>query len=638
MKGPVNWRQLGLLAITICVVQLVYWAAIDKPLFNANRAEEPPMAEQTFAEVARLSEPTLAAAARGRFERVDLPWTYCCDTAVHAVRIGFRVDKVPPAGLGLISTLQVDNYLLAVNDTLLVGEGRMQPGRGTFHGQKMFLTRVPAGILKPGDNTLTYVTLRDGYPYADIFPPMIGEYEAMRAFSANRLWNSNEFHRYGAGLLGLLGMLAAIMVVRSEDWRFAAWLSALCAAFVGNYLYAIVLNPPFDGWGRMVAFFVVNMAVPVALLCFIDAWTGKPVRHLQVAAVAIYAAVIGYVAWRIYFTPMPDGFDAPATIWIWFLAAFALIAALRILWHFARQAESRMLESALLSVCVVAVLIDGASGWFTQLRGGNLYNAAPFLMLAMLAAFLARNFRLFQSQATLTATLRAQVAAREAELDLAHARERELVRKQAHDAERRRIMQDIHDGLGSQLMSMMLAARLGEAEPVRVAEGLQAVIDEMRLMIDSMDSVGESLEAALATFRARIQPRIVAAGFAFDWQQTADLPASASQGFGPRDVLQIFRVMQEAVTNALKHSGGNRIAIAVSADDAGGLRIVVTDNGRGGAQAGAGRGLSNMERRAAAIGGELQVQSHEGGGTQVSLVLSPTLPLTDCHISAPSMA
>lgn len=637
MTGRINWRQLGLLAMAIITVQFVYWALIDKPLFNADRAKAPPMAEFTFAQVARLSEPSLAAARTARFEPVELPWTYCCDTAIHAVRIGFTVDDVPPAGMGLISTLQVDNYLLAVNDTLLVGEGRMQPGRGTFHGQKMFLTRIPAGILKQGENTLTYVTLRDGFPYADIDAPLIGEYQAMQAFSANRLWNTNEFHRYGAGLLGLLGMLAAIMVVRSEDWRFAAWLSALCAAFVGNYLYGIVLDPPFDGWGRMVAFFAVNMAVPVTLLCFIDAWTGRPLRHLQTAAVAAYVAAMGYAVWRIYFTPMPDGFDTPAVIWTWFLSTFAVLAAVRMLWHFARHREDRVLESALLSVCVVAVLLDGASEWYPQLSGGNLSNAAPLLMLAMLAAFLARNFRLFQSQATLTASLRAQVAEREAELAQAHTREQDLVRKQAHDAERRRIMQDIHDGLGSQLMSMMLAARLGEAEPVQVAEGLQAVIDEMRLMIDSMDSVGESLEAALATFRTRIQPRVAGAGYTFTWAQP-DLPATATAGFGPRDVLQIFRVMQEAVTNALKHSGGNSIGIVVSASPEGELRIAIADNGRGGAQASAGRGLANMVRRAKAIGGELTVTSQPGDGTRVELTLCQPQPDADCHIPASSMA
>lgn len=80
----------------------------------------------------------------------------------------------------------------------------MEPGNGTFHGQQMFLTRVPAGLLKRGSNQLTYVTLRDGFPYADISPPRIAEYKAMQAFAANRLWSTNEFHRYAGGLLALV--------------------------------------------------------------------------------------------------------------------------------------------------------------------------------------------------------------------------------------------------------------------------------------------------------------------------------------------------------------------------------------------------------------------------------------------------
>ncbi|MDZ3832329.1 MAG: ATP-binding protein [Sphingopyxis sp.] len=624
MTGLINWRQLIWLAVAICAVQAVYWGLIDRPLFSADRTQAPPLVSYSKAEVARLTSPTLRAAEGARYEQVELPWTYCCDTAVHAVRLSIPLDRVPQTGLGLISDLQVDNYMLAVNGSLIVAEGRMQPGNGSFHGQKMFLTRVPAGLLKAGDNVLTYIVLRDGFPYTDIYPPLIGEYEAMRVFSASRLWSTNEFHRYAAGLLGLLGLLAAIMVVRSEDWRFSAWLSALCAAFVGNYVYAIMLDPPFDGWGRMLAFFAVNMAVPVALLCFIDAWTGRPIRRLQAAALFLYGLTMAYIGTQIYGAPMPGAFDRPAAIWTWFLGAFAVAALVRMLWHFARHEEKRIVESALLSVCVAAVMMDGASNLLPQLgfHEGNLNNAAPFLMLAMLAAFLARNFRLFQSQATLNATLRAQVAAREAELVDAHVREQGLIRQQAHDAERRRIMQDIHDGLGSQLMSMMLAARLGQAEPHRVAEGLQAVIDEMRLMIDSMDSVGESLEAALATFRARIQPRVVAAGFTFNWRQAA-LPTTIATAFGPREVLQIFRIMQEAVTNALKHSGGDEITVTVDVDEVGRLGICVADNGCGGAIAGTGRGLANMDRRAAAVRGEVELVSPSGGGTRVHLRVAP---------------
>jgi two-component system sensor histidine kinase UhpB len=637
-----KWRQILMLAAAIAVVQLIYWQLIDKPLFNAPRTQVPAFVELTDTGVARLSRPTLRAAASARFEPVELPWTHCCEPAVHAVRGQFRLDAVPETGLGLISTLQVDNYLLAINGTQLVGEGRMQPGNGTFHGQKMFLTRVPAGLLKRGDNQLTYVTLRDGFPYADISPPLIAEYEAMRAFAANRLWSTNEFYRYAAGLLALLGLLSLIMVARAEDWRFPAWLSVLCFAFVGNYLYAIQLDPGVDGWGRMVGFFLLNMAVPVALLCFIDEWSGRPIRYLKHAAIGLYAMAAVYVVWSIYHVPMPEGFDRSAELWTWFLVAMAVAVALRIIWHFARVHESRIAESALLTVCVVAILFDGASRWFPELGEANLNNAAPFLMLAMLAAFLARNFRLFRSQATLTAELRAKVDAREAELATAHARERELVRQQAHDAERRRIMQDIHDGLGSQLMSMMLAARLGEAKPAAVAEGLQAVIDEMRLMVDSMDSVGESLAAALATFRARIQPRIAAAGVVFDWQQ-AELARTLDHRFGPRDVLQIFRIMQEAVTNALRHARAQRIAIAVKPAPDSSLVISVSDDGCGGVATGgdAGRGLANMHRRAEAIGGVLNVLSPPGQGTHIVLNIaaeSAAAVEAPCHERAAPMA
>lgn len=323
---------------------------------------------------------------------------------------------------------------------------------------------------------------------------------------------------------------------------------------------------------------------------------------------------------RLFATPMPEAFDGPAMAWVWFLAGLSLVTMTRLLWHFGREVEDRLLESALMTVLAAATFLDALGSWYPELglREGYLNNAAPFLMLAMLTAFLARNFRLFQSQAALNKLLQEKVTQREAELALAHAREQELVRQQAYDAERRRIMQDIHDGLGSQLMSMLLSARLGEAEPAQVAEGLQAVIDEMRLMVDSMDSVGESLESALATFRARMQPRIASAGLLFDWQQDPDLPLP---DYGPRDVLQLFRILQEAVTNTLKHSGATALGISVARKTASTILITVSDNGRGNAQASVGRGMGNMARRAEAIGATFTLTSDPAHGTRISLCL-----------------
>jgi signal transduction histidine kinase len=178
---------------------------------------------------------------------------------------------------------------------------------------------------------------------------------------------------------------------------------------------------------------------------------------------------------------------------------------------------------------------------------------------------------------------------------VAHQREKVLLREQPHQDERRRIMADMHDGLGSQLMGMLLSARRGRAEPEAVARGLQGAIDEMRLMIDSMDSVGESLGSALALFRERAQDRVTAAGFVFAWHDRGEgrLPA-----LPPRAVLQVFRVLQESVTNALKHSNGNAVRINVACH-----MIEVCDNGSVlGDERPGGRGLENMAARASAIG------------------------------------
>lgn len=621
---PARWRQLALLAAAILAVQAVYWLAIEGPLFRKTPSNEIAAIEPTGFEIARLPQPSVTALANARFAPADPAFTHCCDTASFAARMRFALDKVPGTGLGIISTLQVDNYLLLVNGSLVAGEGRMTPGNQSFHGQKTYLTRIPAGLLRSGDNELTYITVRDGFPYTDFYPPIIAEYDSLDRYSARRLWVMGSFPLYSGLMLAMLGLVAAMMTMRSDDRRFAGWLSLLCAAFAANALYGALLDPPFGGWGRMLAYFAVNLAVPTAVLGFVDAWTGRPLRWLGTGAVAFYTLAMVAIAALLFGTAMPGAYDNPALMWSWYHLVFAAATLLRILWHFATVREERYAEYAILSVLVSTGFIDGLSLFFpgANWMEGNLMHAAPFLMLAMVVAFIARNIRLFRSQEAIADLLRVRVAEREAELAEAHARERQLVRAAAHDDERRRIMRDLHDGLGSQLMSMLLAARVGVAEPAQVAEGLQAVIDEMRLMVDSMDSVGESLGTALLTFRQRVEPRVTAAGVRFDWDNrlARELP-----GYGPRDVLQLFRIMQEAVTNALKHAGASRIAVTIGEGaEAGSLRLRIADDGCGMANVdGAGRGLTNMRGRAETLGGSLEVGAGDGAGTAVTLSLPP---------------
>jgi two-component system sensor histidine kinase UhpB len=142
----------------------------------------------------------------------------------------------------------------------------------------------------------------------------------------------------------------------------------------------------------------------------------------------------------------------------------------------------------------------------------------------------------------------------------------------------------------------------------------------LRLIIDSLDTEGETLGTALATFRARIEPRLSAAGIELRWDNSL---TESLYGLGPREVLQIFRIVQEAVTNVIKHSGSSTLAISIAqAEDAAPqISITIADAGNGsGAMPGTGRGMDNMRARARSIGGSLLIESTSSGTRLVLLV------------------
>lgn len=327
--------------------------------------------------------------------------------------------------------------------------------------------------------------------------------------------------------------------------------------------YGLVFEPIVGGLTRLLIFYAVNVGIAASMLGFIDTWTGRPVRFVQAGALATWGALIIGAIVALYYTPMPEGFDAINEAWAWTTLAFGIAIIARLLWHFARVPEERYLEAALLSICAVCLALDGVGERFGLLSGGYLMDSAPLLLLAFVVAFVQRNFTLFQFAMELNNLLEGTVKAREAELLVAHERERALVERAARGEERRRLMRDMHDGVGGQLMGLLLAVRRGKLETPKIARGLQEVMDEIRLMLDSVDASISSLASMLALFETRATARAADVGIKLkvhrQFSDAVDLP--------PQHVLTLFRILQEATTNAIKHSGADRIDIRLCAVD-----------------------------------------------------------------------
>jgi signal transduction histidine kinase len=194
------------------------------------------------------------------------------------------------------------------------------------------------------------------------------------------------------------------------------------------------------------------------------------------------------------------------------------------------------------------------------------------------------------------------------------------IRAHAIGEERQRFVRDMHDGVGGHLLSLLMRVRADEADKDDVAAELEKGLTDLRLIADSLDHVGQDLDFALAAFQRRAAQQLVSAGLEFDWVK----PDSLSHfQLDARAVLNLYRIMQEALSNCIRHAHASRFGVTFSqSDTADRFHLVIEDDGIGFApeSTNEGRGLANIRKRAEKLGGTLAIGvGGEGNGTRILL-------------------
>lgn len=198
---------------------------------------------------------------------------------------------------------------------------------------------------------------------------------------------------------------------------------------------------------------------------------------------------------------------------------------------------------------------------------------------------------------------------------------------EAQDDERRRIERDLHDGAQQRLVSLQLSLQMlrrdlgADADPAAIAE-LEAASAEAAAAIADIRELARGVHPAILT-EAGLGPAL---GSLAD---RAPLPVVIADELDRRLPGSVeataYFVAAEALTNAIKHAGASRVDVRTwLADDL--LHLDVRDDGRGGADAANGTGLTGVRDRVAALGGSVTVESVEGQGTRLQVVLPCASP------------
>lgn len=191
--------------------------------------------------------------------------------------------------------------------------------------------------------------------------------------------------------------------------------------------------------------------------------------------------------------------------------------------------------------------------------------------------------------------------------------------EQVTEKERKRIAADLHDDLGAKLLTIVHTS-----ESERISTLAREALEEMRLSVRGLTGRPMRVADALADWRAETVSRLGQAGIEAEWDGPTE---ELGQLMSARGYVQTTRILREAVSNIIKHSGASRCKVrcTIGERDVG---LVVQDNGRGiplelDGKLDRGQGMASMKQRAKQMQGQCLVESGPGYGTVIRL----TLPL-----------
>lgn len=480
---------------------------------------------------------------------------------------------------------------------------------------------LPAALLQAGTNTLHIQLRAERNLRAGLSAVAVGPHASLQAQAqAAHLWRVELPRALNLSLV-VAALFMGLLAARRPRDPLALWFIALSATWAARTQYLIgesrwlIPVQTVLGLGGGDVFLATTLMLGFALmLVVVHRHMGRPQPGLESLALA------GSVAIPLALAPLgTQVLEALQPAWYGLAVALAAAAG----WALRPRADSAQPAALIglgLGIMLVAALHDWAvvADWLAPTPLPWLVYGPPLMLALVVLAQGHRFFAALDHSAELNRTLEARVQEATLALDTHYQRILQLERATTLADERARLMRDMHDGVGSQLIGLWQGLQRGRLDTTQAAQRVRECMDDLRLVIDSLDSQPHTLPEALANLRFRMEPRLAAAGLKSHWDLAPDAPE-----LSPDAVLHLLRWLQEALTNTLKHAQAQDVWVHWQHGPTG-TELSVRDNGRGfdPQQPHPGRGLLNLHTRSQRLGGHTLVHSGPGG-SHLQLQLPP---------------
>jgi len=543
--------------------------------------------------------------------------------------------NVPPNRLWTLYIPRVTSNVLASLNGEAIGHGGRLEDPVARNWSRPLRFSIPSGILLHGDNRFSlHVKSAPGSPgYLGVF--YLGPEEILRpVYKRNYGFRIDMVENINFSLILLAVLILGFWIKYPSDQMYV-WFAVICFTWALHNLNLLVVEIPVStriwetfrhltlGW--FVVFLVFGM---------------NRYLHRQydvVERIAVICALLGSAV--MVAIPNDDTFTwYTEAIWLnatLSLGAYPAYRALHTWW-------CTWNPEYLLGICAgTPMFLAGfhdalrANGLVSREQGFFIQYTAPILLLGFMVVLLIRFVRALNESEALTQSLELRVEKKRLELKANYQRLNKMERAQALAGERERIMRDMHDGVGGQLVSALAISESRDLPASQLQGLLSSALLDLRLMIDSLDQNDGDLVSLLGTVRSRMQPALDQSGITIRWE-VDDLPALSQ--LGPDRSLQILRILQEAITNVIKHAQATTLRIATGETQST-IFVEIADDGIGFDDTAAhGRGLHNMRYRANLANAEIKIDSSsQGTSLRVILPFNDTIPNSGDSDSMPAL-
>ncbi len=565
--------------------------------FSTYQAESPPPAEVVWKKI------SLPDDWQDRNESAPNGW----------YRISLHLNVPPNRLWGIYLPSIVMNAAVFLDNERLGSGGHFADPVARNWNRPLYFS-IPNGLLKTGDNTLLIHIKADPARDGMLSHVYIGPEESLTPAYEYRLLVRTSLSQIVVVLLFVTSVLMLMLWYLRRSDTVYLWFGLMTLVWGVHTLNLIVINIPMQThqWNWLNA---TVTWLPIFGALFVRRLLRHPAARIEkiLIGIGVLASAILAVLPEAVFNREGVQYNGYLTLLI---GMYPVVFAVRHFIQFKEHDVFLLMAAALWMLIlgthdtlIVAHVIDREHGVF-------MHYGAPPILLVFVNILLKRFVSSLNESEKLNNELETRIQQKHLELEDNYAKMRTLEHQQLLTAERERILRDMHDGMGGHLVSTLALVDTGVMDATLLRGSLQQALDDLRLMIDSMEDVGGDVLTVLGMLRQRLEPRLAQAGISLHWQ-VENLPPL--HDFGPQKALHVMRILQEGITNILKHAQAQTITLTTGqahhTDGKAGVFIQLCDDGVGFCidASPTGRGLHNMQRRAAMIGGQVSKASSSKG-------------------------